>query len=162
MKETQKSAAIDVLGLGNALVDVLARAEEAFLIENGLAKGAMTLIEADDARALYQKIGPAVEVSGGSAANTIAGVAGFGGAAAYIGKVADDTLGDIFSHDIKALGVQFEGARLAGADTGRCIIVVTPDAQRTMSTFLGASSSLSVNDVDEALTRSARIVYLEG
>lgn len=138
MKET----AFDVLGIGNALVDVLAHADDAFLAENDIEKGGMTLIDAEAANALYAKIGPAVEVSGGSAANTIAGIATLGGRAAYIGKVADDALGNIFAHDIKATGVHFEAERLAGGDTGHCTILVTPDAQRSMNTFLGASTTL--------------------
>ncbi len=158
MKET----AFDVLGIGNALVDVLAHADDAFLTENDIEKGAMTLIDAEAANALYGKIGPAVEVSGGSAANTIAGVATLGGRAAYIGKVADDALGNIFAHDIKATGVHFEATRQAGGDTGHCTILVTPDAQRSMNTFLGASTTLCADDVAEDQVSAAKVIYLEG
>ena len=158
MKET----AFDVLGIGNALVDVLAHADDAFLAENNIEKGAMTLIDAEAANALYDKIGPAVEVSGGSAANTIAGIASLGGRAAYIGKVADDALGNIFAHDIKASGVHFDCERLSGGDTGHCTVLVSPDAQRSMNTFLGASSTLSADDVAEDLVSSAKVIYLEG
>jgi sugar/nucleoside kinase (ribokinase family) len=158
MKETT----FDVLGIGNALVDVLARAEDEFLASNNLEKGAMTLVNEHEAKALYGKIGPAVEVSGGSAANTIAGVASFGGRASYIGKVAGDSLGDIFAHDITAAGVTFDCPRADAGHTGHCTILVTPDAQRTMNTFLGASSGLSGDDVDETQVASAGIVYLEG
>lgn len=162
MKETAPDSGFDVLGIGNALVDVLAHADDAFLTENGIEKGAMTLIDADAARALYARIGPAVEVSGGSAANTLAGIATLGGRAAYIGKIADDALGDIFTHDIKAAGVHFEAARLPGGDTGHCTILVTPDAQRSMNTFLGASSLLTAADIAEDLVAAAKITYLEG
>lgn len=158
MKET----AIDVLGIGNALVDVLSRSEDSFLSDHGLEKGSMTLIEDDQATALYDQVGPAMEVSGGSAANTIAGVASFGGRAAYTGKVADDTLGDIFAHDIKTIGVKYETPRGKGMNTGRCLVMVTPDAQRTMCTYLGASSTLGVSDVDGEAIASAAILYLEG
>ena len=158
MKETT----LDVIGIGNALVDVLSRSEDHFLADHELEKGSMTLIAEDQARALYDQLGPAVEVSGGSAANTIAGIASFGGKAAYTGKVADDTLGDIFAHDIKTTGVAFTTPRAEGAHTGRCLVMVTPDAQRTMCTFLGASSSLGVSDVSAEAIQSAGILYLEG
>lgn len=157
-----KQTALDVLGIGNALVDVLARGEDSFLERHGLEKGSMTLIGDDQAKALYEELGPAVEVSGGSAANTIAGVASFGGTAAYTGKVADDALGDIFVHDIKSIGVTFETPRAEGLNTGRCLILVTPDAHRTMSTYLGASTTLSPLDLDAAQIQSAGILYLEG
>lgn len=154
---------IDVLGIGNAIVDVISHADDAFISENGLAKGAMTLIDADQAEALYAKMGPGVEISGGSAANTIAGIAGLGGRAAYIGKVADDQLGAVFRHDIRAAGVAYDSAPIAdGAPTARCLILVTPDAQRTMNTFLGASTELGPDDIDPALVARAQITYLEG
>lgn len=154
---------IDVLGIGNAIVDVISHADDAFIAENGLAKGAMTLIDADQAEALYAKMGPGVEISGGSAANTIAGIAGLGGRAAYIGKVADDQLGAVFRHDIRAAGVAYDSAPIAdGAPTARCLILVTPDAQRTMNTFLGASTELGPDDIDPALVARAQITYLEG
>lgn len=162
MKETTPNIGFDVLGIGNALVDVLAHADDGFLAENNIEKGAMTLIDAQEANALYSKIGPAVEVSGGSGANTIAGIATLGGRAAYIGKVADDPLGNIFAHDIKAAGVHFDARRSNGGDTGHCTILVTPDAQRSMNTFLGVSSQLGPEDISEDLVASAQITYLEG
>ena len=154
---------LDVVAIGNAIVDVLSHADEAFLARHALAKGAMTLIDAARAEALYADMGTAIEVSGGSAANTVAGVAGLGGRSAFIGKVRDDQLGAVFAHDLRALGVAFETATAAkGPPTGRCLILVTPDAQRTMNTFLGASSELGPGDVDEALIARAKITYLEG
>jgi len=154
---------IDVVGIGNAIVDVISHAEDTFLEENKLPKGAMTLIDDDRARSLYQAMGPGVEMSGGSAANTIAGIASFGGKSAFIGKVRDDQLGDVFSHDIRSLGVTFDTApAVDGASTARCLILVTPDAQRTMNTFLGACVDLGPSDVDSALIASASVTYLEG
>ena len=157
------SQAQDVVGLGNAIVDVIAHAEEAFLAAEGMAKGGMTLIEADRAESLYARMGPAVEMSGGSAANTMAGIASLDGRAAFIGKVKDDQLGAIFAHDIRSAGVAFRTrpAR-GGAPTARCLIFVTPDAQRTMNTYLGASVELGPEDVDEALIAAAQVTYLEG
>jgi sugar/nucleoside kinase (ribokinase family) len=157
------SQAQDVVGLGNAIVDVIAHAEDAFLAAEGMAKGAMTLIEAERAETLYARMGPGVESSGGSAANTMAGIAALGGRAAFIGKVKDDQLGAIFAHDIRAAGVAFRTrpAR-GGAPTARCLIFVTPDAQRTMNTYLGASVELGPEDVDEALIAAAQVTYLEG
>lgn len=157
------TAAYDVTGIGNAIVDVIAHADDAFLKAEGVEKGAMTLIDTDRATALYQKMGPGVESSGGSAGNTIAGLAQLGGKAAYIGKVADDLLGTVFAHDIRASGVHFATAPLAGAaPTARCLILVTPDAQRSMNTYLGACVELGPDDVDEALIRDSQVVYLEG
>lgn len=158
MKETT----FDVLGIGNALVDVLAHADDAFLAENSIEKGGMTLIDAGRASALYGKIGPAVEVSGGSAGNTMAGIAALGGRGAFIAKVGDDKLGDIFSHDLKSGGIHFDTPRLAGGDTGICTILVTPDAQRSMSTFLGAGTALSTDDISEDQVSAAKVLYLEG
>ena len=157
------SQAQDVVGLGNAIVDVIAHAEDSFLAAEGMAKGGMTLIEAERAESLYARMGPAVEMSGGSAANTMAGIASLGGGAAFIGKVKDDQLGAIFAHDIRAAGVAFRTrpAR-GGAPTARCLIFVTPDAQRTMNTYLGASVELGPEDVDEALIAAAQVTYLEG
>lgn len=156
-------AAHDVLAIGNAIVDVLSHADDDFLDRHGLTKGAMTLVDADRAAALYAAMGPGVEVSGGSAANTAAGIASFGGKAAFIGKVRDDQLGEVFSHDIRAAGVSFASAPAAqGEPTGRCLILVTPDAQRTMQTFLGAGGGLGPEDVDEALVAASRVTYLEG
>ena len=157
------SQAQDVVGLGNAIVDVIAHAEEAFLAAQSMAKGAMTLIEADRAERLYAAMGPGIEMSGGSAANTMAGIASLGGRAAFIGKVRDDQLGAIFAHDIRAAGVSFQTPPAkAGPPTARCLIFVTPDAQRTMNTYLGASVELGPDDVDEAVIASARVTYLEG
>jgi len=155
--------ALDVVGIGNAIVDVLAQAAEGFLASQELAKGAMTLIDARRAEALYADMGPGREVSGGSAANTLAGIASLGSRGAFIGKVRDDQLGAIFRHDICASGVRFETPpATAGAPTARCLIFVTPDAQRTMCTFLGASVELTPADVDEALVSEAKVTYLEG
>jgi sugar/nucleoside kinase (ribokinase family) len=154
----------DVVGIGNALVDVIAHHDDTFIHAHGLVKGSMTLIETDRAVSLYVALGPAVEMSGGSAANTMTGVASFGSRAAYIGKVADDDLGEVFGHDLHAVGVVFPNKPAAMADTptGRCMIVVTPDAQRTMNTFLGMSSLLTPDDVDEAVVAAGKVVYLEG
>ncbi len=153
----------DVVGVGNAIVDVLAHAEEAFLERHGLNKGTMTLIDAETADHLYDRMGPGVEVSGGSAANTIAGVASLGGKGAFIGKVRDDQLGAIFRHDIRSLGITFETAPAAdGPSTGRCLVLVTPDAHRTLQTFLGASAELGPDDIDAELIAAAKVTYLEG
>jgi sugar/nucleoside kinase (ribokinase family) len=153
----------DVVGIGNALVDVIAHAGEGFLAEHGLVKGSMELIDARRALQLYGALGTAVEMSGGSAANTMCGVASFGGHAAYIGKVSDDDLGSVFGHDLNAVGVAFRpGAPDAETPTGRCIIVVTPDAQRTMNTYLGVSSLLSGDDLDEATIADGAVLYMEG
>ena len=154
---------LDVVGIGNALVDVPSRADDAMLGRQGLVKGSMHLVDEDRARALYDAMGPGVEVSGGSAANTMVGVASFGGRAHYVGKVRDDQLGEVFGHDLRATGVGYDTQRAtSGPATGRCLILVTPDAQRTMSTFLGASSRLGPADVDRALIARGRILYLEG
>ncbi len=154
---------VDVLGIGNAIVDVIARHDDTFLTDNALDKGAMQLIDEDDAVALYDRIGPATEISGGSAANTIAGVTSLGGSAAFIGKVATDQMGDVFAHDIRAAGVSFDTPALTdGPQTARCIVIVTPDGQRTMSTYLGACAMLGPADVSEQQVASATITYLEG
>ena len=153
----------DVLGIGNAIVDVLARAEEDFLLRQGMRKGGMALIDADRAEAIYQAMGPAVEVSGGSAANTIVGVASLGARAAFIGKVKDDLLGRAFAHDIRAAGVTFATTPAAdGAPTGRCYVLVTPDGERTMNTFLGAAQDLHPADIDADMIAASAITYLEG
>ncbi|MQA66952.1 MAG: adenosine kinase [Alphaproteobacteria bacterium] len=153
----------DVLGIGNAIVDVIAHADDDFLETNGLTKGAMTLIDAATAEDLYARMGAAVESSGGSAANTIAGLSSLGGRGAFIGKVRNDQLGGIFAHDIQALGVDFATApAIEGAPTARCLIFVTADAQRTMQTFLGASATLGSADIDSAAVRGAAVTYLEG
>jgi sugar/nucleoside kinase (ribokinase family) len=153
----------DVVAIGNAIVDVLAHAEDRFLARHALAKGVMTLIEEAAADRLYAAMGPAVEVSGGSAANTAAGLASLGARAAFIGKFKNDQLGAIFSHDIRAAGVTFRTRpAAAGPPTARCMIFVTPDAQRTMQTYLGAAVELAPEDVDEALIAAAHVTYLEG
>jgi sugar/nucleoside kinase (ribokinase family) len=154
---------LDVVGVGNAIVDVLAQASDAFLTQHGLAKGSMTLIDEERARELYASMGPAREASGGSAANTMAGVASLGGKPAYIGRVCNDQLGEIFSHDMRASGIQFAVPPVAGGpSTARCLILVTPDAQRTMNTYLGACVNLCPEDVDEELVRRGKVLYLEG
>lgn len=156
-------AEIDVVGIGNALVDVLSQEGDAFLHAQGLTKGAMQLVNEARARELYAAMGPAMEVSGGSAANTIVGVASFGGRAHYVGKVRDDQLGEVFSHDLRSIGVGYSTpAATEGPSTGRCLIVVTPDAQRTLTTYLGASSGLGPDDVNKSLIQRAGILYLEG
>jgi sugar/nucleoside kinase (ribokinase family) len=154
----------NVLCIGNAIVDVIAHADDAFLATHGMDKGGMRLIEDDDAHVLYAAMGPGVESSGGSAANTAAGIASFGGSVAFIGKVADDQLGEVFSHDLRAAGVAFTPtpASAGGPATARCLIMVTPDAQRTMNTYLGISSQISPADIDTELVGSAEIVYCEG
>ncbi len=160
-------ARFDVLGIGNAIVDIIARAEDDFLVREGLAKGSMRLIDAAEAERLYDHMGPAKEISGGSAGNTIAALAGLGAKAAYFGKVAEDHLGSIFRHDIRAVGVHFETAPLHvgatdWAPTARSMILVTPDGERTMNTFLGACTHLTPEDIDESVVADSSIVYLEG
>jgi sugar/nucleoside kinase (ribokinase family) len=153
---------LDVLAIGDAVVDVIAVADDDFLIEEGLVKGSMQVLDADGATRLYAKMSQARETSGGSAANTMAGVAALGGRAGFVGQVAKDQLGDIFIHDIRALGVEFvTPARTGGAPTGRCLILVTPDAQRTMNTFRGAAHELSAEVLDAEQIRGAAILYLE-
>jgi sugar/nucleoside kinase (ribokinase family) len=156
-------ASYDVAAVGNALVDVIAPAADAFLERLALSKGAMMLV--DDARSgeIYEQMAPGVETSGGSAANTVAGLASLGGQAAFVGKVAEDGLGKVFRHDITALGAHFSGAPMTGGPgTGRCMVNVTPDGQRTMCTYLGAADRLTVEDIDPQVIRAAHIVYLEG
>ncbi len=156
-------AKYELAAIGNALVDVLAHASDAFLVAEGMAKGNMTLIDENRAQSVYDKMPAAVESSGGSAANTLAGFASLGGKAAFMGKVADDQLGKVFIHDLKAQGVHYGTAPLQnGPETGRCLILVTPDAQRTMNTFLGASVELGPDDVNEDIIKQSKIVYLEG
>lgn len=162
-RAAKNPALFDVVGIGNAIVDVIAHADETFLQRNDLAKGAMTLIDAPRAETLYGRMASAIESSGGSAANTMAGLASLGGRASFIGKVRNDQLGGIFRHDIHAAGVHFESdPATAGLPTARCLIFVTPDAQRTMQTFLGASVDLGPDDVDETLIGDAAVTYLEG
>jgi sugar/nucleoside kinase (ribokinase family) len=154
----------DVVAIGNAIVDILAQAEDSFIEEIGVAKGSMQLMFSPaEADALYGKMGPGREVSGGSAANTVAGIAAMGGKCAFIGQVADDQLGTVFAHDIRAAGVDFDTAVRAGdPTTARCLIFVTPDGQRTMNTFLGASQFLPASALDEQLIADGAILYLEG
>jgi len=154
---------IDVIAIGNAIVDVMAPCSDADIARLGLAKGGMTLVDADRAHALYDAMGPAREISGGSAANTLAGLAMLGSRCAFIGQVADDQLGEVFAHDIRAGGVAFATpARSGQPSTARCLIFVTPDGQRTMNTFLGASQFLPAAQLDPALIASAAVLYLEG
>ena len=158
-----QNAKFDVTGVGNAIVDVLAQADDALLEKHALPKGAMNLIDAATADRLYSVMGPGIEASGGSAANTIAGIAALGGKTAYIGKVAQDQLGDVFTHDLRAVGVTYDTARLVGGlPTARSLIFVTPDAQRTMQTFLGATSQLGPEDVNMDYITASKVVYLEG
>ncbi|MGF7158612.1 adenosine kinase [Rhodoligotrophos appendicifer] len=154
---------IDVLGIGNAIVDVLSRTDDAFLTKHSMVKGSMRLIDEETAHSLYEDMGPAVEISGGSAANTIAGVAALGSSAAFIGKVRNDQLGEVFGHDIRAVGVEFNSPPSAeGPATARCLILVTADGERTMNTFLGASTALTPEDIDDELVARSAITYLEG
>lgn len=157
------SPTLDVVAIGSAIVDVLATAGDADLAARNLVKGTMALIDEDRAHDLYEGMGPAVEVSGGSAANTVAGVASFGGSAAFIGKVRDDQLGEVFAHDIRAVGVHYGTAPATeGPATARCLVFVTPDAQRTMTTYLGAATGLSAGDIDAGVVGRAAVTYLEG
>jgi sugar/nucleoside kinase (ribokinase family) len=153
----------DVVAIGNALVDIIGHCDEAFLSRHGRTKGSMQLVDAPTIEALYAAMGPGIEISGGSAANTVAGVASFGGKAGFIGKIATDQFGQVFGHDIRAAGVTFDTPPAGDGDpTGRSLILVTPDGQRTMNTFLGVSPRLGSGEVDAELIRSARILYLEG
>jgi len=157
------SARYDVLGIGNAIVDVLAHADDDFLARQKMRKGAMQLIDESQAGRIYDAMGPAVEVSGGSAANTIVGAASLGARAAFIGKVKDDELGRVFAHDIRAAGVSFTTPPAsAGPSTARCYVLVTPDGERTMNTYLGAAQDLHPNDIDPEAIAAAQIIYLEG
>lgn len=157
---------LDVLCIGNAIVDVLTHTDDSFLDDHGMVKGSMQLTDPDRARAIYAAMPPAVEISGGSAANTAAGLASLGRTVAFMGKVADDDLGEVFAHDIRAAGVGFSSLPASGdqgaAGTARCLICVTPDAQRTMNTSLGVAGQLAPADLDLALVPTARVVYLEG
>jgi sugar/nucleoside kinase (ribokinase family) len=153
----------DVLGIGNAIVDVIARTEDDFLVKHAMNKGAMALIDEPRAEAIYASMGPSTQISGGSAANTIAGVASFGARGAFVGKVKDDTLGKAFSHDIRATGVTFTTPLATdGPSTARCYVLVTPDGERTMNTYLGAAQNLSPADLDAEQIAAAGITYLEG
>ena len=160
---TSSAKTLDVVGIGNAIVDVLVQADDAFLTGHGLTKGTMALVDEHQAERLYASVGPGLETSGGSAANTLAGIAQLGGRAGFIGRVRNDQLGAIFAHDIRSVGAHFETpAAVSGPSTARCLILVTPDAQRTMCTYLGASVGLDPADLDLALVRQAKVLYLEG
>lgn len=153
----------DLVGIGNALVDVVAQTDDAFLDSNELAKGGMMLVDADQSSALYDRMPPGTESSGGSCANTMAGFAALGGNGAYVGKVRDDQFGAVFRHDMRALGCAFDTAAATdGPATGRCLVLVTPDAQRTMCTFLGAACLLTPADLDKDVIRNGRVTYMEG
>ena len=156
-------SAFDVVGIGNAIVDILSRTDDAFLEKHLIGKGAMHLIDEDQAKTLYDAMGPAVEISGGSAANTIAGIASFGGRGAYIGKVRDDQLGEVFTHDIRSVGVAFDSEPATdGPATARSMILVTPDGERTMNTFLGACVGLGPDDIHADQIAASSITYMEG
>jgi sugar/nucleoside kinase (ribokinase family) len=158
-----EGAELDVVAIGNAIVDIIGNADEAFLTEQGMAKGAMSLIDEARAEIIYAAMGPAIELSGGSAGNTVAGLASLGSKCGYIGKGRDDQLGAVFRHDVTAAGVRFDTPSAAsGPATARSLILVTPDAQRTMNTFLGACVNLTPDDIDEAMIASAQVTYLEG
>jgi sugar/nucleoside kinase (ribokinase family) len=153
----------DVVTIGNALVDVLAYADDEFVTRTGIERGAMTMVDEARSDEIYAEMGPATEISGGSAANTASGVASFGGSAAYIGRVSDDAFGKVFSHDLRSVGVHFEAPlAVTGSPTGRCLVIVTPDAERTLCTFLGAGAELDESYIDEAVVASAAVTYLEG
>ena len=157
------SARFDVLGIGNAIVDVIARTEEDFLLKQGMHKGTMALIDEARAQAIYAAMGPAIETSGGSAANTIVGLASLGSRSAFIGKVKDDELGRTFAHDIRAAGAAYTTPPAAdGPSTARCYVLVTPDGERTMNTYLGAAQDLHPADIDADLVAASAVLYLEG
>jgi sugar/nucleoside kinase (ribokinase family) len=160
------AATLDVVAIGNAIVDIIGRCDDAYLAKHGCPKGGMSLVDEPRIAALYAGMGPGIEISGGSAANTVAGVASFGGTSAFIGKVADDDFGRIFAHDIKAIGVGYGNkpiAKLAGqAGTSRSLILVTPDGERTMNTLLGISTQFTQADLDQHTIESAKVTYLEG
>lgn len=161
--EDMAAKTYDVVGIGNAIVDIIARCDDAFLSKRDLDKGFMRLIDADDAASLYEEMGPATERSGGSVANSIAGLASFGASCGFIGRVAADQFGGIFRHDIRSLGIEYTTEpAVDGQPTARCLILVTPDGERTMNTFLGASVDLTAADIDPHLIGAAKFVYLEG
>jgi sugar/nucleoside kinase (ribokinase family) len=154
---------LDVVAVGHAIVDVLAHCDDALVAAHGLTKGTMTLVDHDRSAAVYDSMPAGIEASGGSAANTAAGVASLGGAAAFVGKVRDDALGEIFTHDLRSTGVVYRTTPgTSGPPTARCLVLVTPDAERTMNTYLGVAGELGAADIDEALVASARITYVEG
>jgi sugar/nucleoside kinase (ribokinase family) len=153
----------DVVAIGNAMVDVLSYEDDEFVVRTGVERGATTLVDGARSEEIYAQMGPATEISGGSAGNTTAGLASFGARAAYIGRVADDAFGKVFAHDLRSLGVHFDSPIASdGLPTGRCLVIVTPDAQRTMCTYLGAGAELDVHYVDEAVIEAAAVTYLEG
>ena len=157
------TASLDVIGVGNAIVDVLAKADDAFLAAHSIPKGGMILIDEAQASTIYDAMAAGVEISGGSAANSIACIASIGGKGGFVGKVADDALGEIFRHDLHAIGVEFDTTPLSGGPaTGRCLVNVTPDAQRSMTTFLGAAGLVSPDDIDESQIARAEITFFEG
>src|SRR6478672_9452031 len=161
--ETGALSRFDVVAIGNAMVDVLAHEDDAFVVAAKVERGSMSLVDAQRSDEIYALMSPTVEISGGSAGNTAAGVASFGGKAAYIGRVADDTFGKLFAHDLRSLGVTFDSPLATdGLPTGRCLVIVTPDAQRTMCTYLGAGAELDTSYIDEALIEAAAVTYLEG
>ena len=163
MRRTMSENTLDVVGIGSAIVDVISRVDDDFVEGQGLTKGTMQLIDADRAEHLYEVMPPAIERSGGSVANTIAGVASFGGTGGFVGKVRDDQFGDVFTHDIRTLGITFEvPAATEGLATARCLIVVTPDAERTLNTYLGIAGQLLPEDIDEALVTRGQVVFCEG
>lgn len=163
MGASMTSARYDVTAIGNAIVDIIGRCDDAYLAEIGAAKGSMRLVDAKTISTIYAGMGPAVEISGGSAANTMAGVASFGGTAGFIGKVADDEFGRIFSHDIRSIGVTFTSAPAGATEpTSRSLILVTPDGERTMNTFLGTSTDIDHGVLDRNLIRESAVLYLEG
>ena len=157
-------ARYDVIGIGNAIVDILSRTDDEFIDAQGMVKGTMALVSAEESSALYERMGRAVEMSGGSAANTMVGIASLGGSPAFIGKVGDDKLGEIFRHDIKTVGVEYHGGedRPAKLPTATCLVLVTPDGQRTMNTYLGACTELSPTDIEETYIANSRVTYIEG
>jgi fructokinase len=157
------ASSLDVVGIGNAIVDVLVQTEDQFLSDHNLSKGSMALVDEDQAKSLYEASGPGLETSGGSAANTLAGLAQLGSKSGFIGRVRDDQLGTIFIHDIRSVGTRFETpAAVSGASTARCLILVTSDAERTMCTYLGASTQLDPDDLDLSMVRDTKVLYLEG
>lgn len=154
---------LNVIGIGNAIVDVLVNVDDEFLSQNELVKGAMKLIDSNEANALYEKMPAGVECSGGSAGNTMAGIASLGGKGGYVGKVADDQLGEVFAHDMRAGGIHFDTApSTGGTPTARCLVLITQDAQRTMNTYLGACVELGPQDIDEAQIKRSQVTYMEG
>jgi len=157
-------ASYDVLGIGNAIVDILARAEDDFLVEQKLTKGSMRLVDMEESARLYAAMGPAIEASGGSAGNTVAGIASLAGRCSYVGKVADDQLGAVYRHDMRAIGARYDVAPLPAGTlpTARSMIFITPDGERTMNTYLGACHRLGPEDIDEALVADTKITYFEG